>query len=147
MTFLSNVIIDIFAINFTLTLMYDSENFEPIEAPKTMLEIEEEKMNQERVEIVLKNQDEVMRRRLIRYGGAEMIFGFIIKMVTDDKINQQRNFMLKYYLDDTEFAIYEFRETNSGKFNLLEVYCVDKLSFVRLLNCNIVDYDITFNAC
>lgn len=46
-----------------------------------------------------------------------MVFGFIIKMVTNDPVNAQRKFMLKYYLDDTEFAVYEFRETNSGKFS------------------------------
>lgn len=83
-----------------------------------MWEIKEEKLNQERVEIVLKNQDEVARRRLIRYyGGKEIIFRFLIKMITDDLINQQRHFIMIYYLDDTGFAIYEFTETNSGKLN------------------------------
>ncbi|CAI6358946.1 unnamed protein product [Macrosiphum euphorbiae] len=90
------------------------ENLNPIEAPKTMREIEEEMLQQKRVEIILKNQDEVLRKRLIKYGGTGIIFGFLIKMITDDPINQGRNFMLKYYLDDTEFAIYEYRETNSG---------------------------------
>lgn len=83
-----------------------------------MWEIKEEKLNQERVEIVIKNQDEVARRKLIKYyDGKEIIFRFLIKMITDDLINQQRNFIMIYYLDDTGFAIYEFNETNSGKFN------------------------------
>ncbi|CAH1732020.1 unnamed protein product [Aphis gossypii] len=94
--------------------VYRLESFDPIEAPKTMKEIEEEILNQKRVEIILKNYDEVLRKRLIKYGGTDIIFGFLIKMITDDPINQGRNFMLKYYLDDTEFAIYEYRETNSG---------------------------------
>jgi hypothetical protein len=95
---------------------YILETFNPIEAPKTMKEIEEEMLNQKRVEIILKSHDEVLRKRLLKYGGTGMIFGFLIKMITDDPINRGRNFMLKYYLDDTEFAIYEYRETNSGKF-------------------------------
>jgi len=73
-------------------------------------------LKKQQVEIILKNQDEVMRKRLIKFGGTGRVFGFIIKMKTVDPINQQRNFMLKYYLDDTRFAVYEYRETNSGKF-------------------------------
>lgn len=95
-------------------ISYVLETFNPIEAPKTMREIEAEILHQKRVEIILKSYDEVLRKRLIKYGGAGIIFGFLIKMITDDPINQDRNFMLKYYLDDTEFAIYEYRETNSG---------------------------------
>uniref|UniRef100_A0A2S2P737 EF-hand domain-containing family member C2 n=1 Tax=Schizaphis graminum TaxID=13262 RepID=A0A2S2P737_SCHGA len=94
--------------------VYKLETFNPIEAPKTMKEIEEEMLNKKRVEIILKNYDEVLRKGLLKVGGAGMIFGFLIKMITDDPINRGRNFMLKYYLDDTEFAIYEYRETNSG---------------------------------
>ncbi|XP_001949545.2 EF-hand domain-containing family member C2-like [Acyrthosiphon pisum] len=90
------------------------ENLNPIEAPKTVREIEEEMLQQKRVEIILKNYDEVLRKSLVKDGGPGIIFGFLIKMITDDPINQSRNFMLKYYLDDTEFAIYEYRETNSG---------------------------------
>lgn len=83
-----------------------------------MWEIEQEKLNQKRVETVLKNQDEVARKKLIRYyDGKEIIFRFLIKMISDDVINQQRHFIMIYYLDDTGFAIYEFTETNSGKLN------------------------------
>lgn len=95
-------------------ISYFLETFNPIQAPKTMREIEAEMLHQKRVEIILKSYDEVLRKRLIKHGGAGIIFGFLIKMITDDPINQGRNFMLKYYLDDTEFAIYEYRETNSG---------------------------------
>jgi len=111
-------------------ISYVLETLKPIEAPKTMREIEEEMLHQKRVEIILKNYDEVLRKRLIKYGGTGMIFGFLIKMITDDPINQARNFMLKYYLDDTEFAIYEYRETNSGMVQFFKVLilqnCIDK---------------------
>lgn len=89
---------------------------EPIEAPKTLREIEEDKLNEKREEIIIQNQDEVARNRLVEHGGGSgMVFGFIVKMITDDPINQQRKFMFKYYLEDTEFAVYEYNETNSGK--------------------------------
>lgn len=97
-----------------LILMFYLENFEPIIAPKTLREIEEENLNAKRNEIILKNQDEVLRKRLIKYGKVGIVFGFIIKMISDDPINQNRNFMLKYYLDDKEFAVYEYSEINSG---------------------------------
>jgi len=91
-------------------------NFEPIEAPKTLRQIKEDQLNKKKVEIILKNYDEVLRKGLIKYESTEMVFGFIIKMITDDPINKKRDFMLKYYLEDTDFAIYEYRETNSGEF-------------------------------
>lgn len=113
---------------------YDSENFDPVEAPKTEWEIREEKLKQERVEIILKNQNEVARRRLIRnYNGTEIIFRFRIKMITDYLINQQRHFIMMYYLDDTGLAIYEFRETNSGKFVCLKYY---KNAYITVLNAH-----------
>lgn len=52
---------------------------------------------------------------MIKDGATGMVFAFVVKMVTDDPINKNRNFMLKYYLDDTDFAVYEYRETNSGE--------------------------------
>lgn len=90
------------------------ENFEPIVAPKTVKEIEQDILNNKEVEKIRKGYDEVTRKRLIRYGGPGRVFRFIIKMITDDPVNKKRNFMLKYYLDDTNVAIYEFTETNSG---------------------------------
>jgi len=73
-------------------------------------------LNERRVEIILKSHDEVLRKSLIKRGATGMVFAFIIKMVTNDPINKKRDFMLKYYLDDTDFAVYEYRETNSGEF-------------------------------
>jgi len=111
---------------------FDLENFEPITAPKTMKEIEQDILNQKKVEIILKNYDEVVRKRLIKYGGTGRIFGFIIKMITNDPINQTRNFMLKYYLDDTNVAIYEYRETNSGKSKYILIYIYKYIGVHRL---------------
>lgn len=73
-------------------------------------------MNAKRKEIILKNHDEVLRKKLISQEGSGVIFVFLIKMITDDPVNQQRDFLLKYYLDDTKFGVYEFRQTNSGEF-------------------------------
>lgn len=83
-----------------------------------MKEIEEEKLNKKRVKIILKNQDEVLRKRLIKHSGRGMVFGFVIKMITNDPISQSRHFVLKYYLDDTEFAVYEYTEANSGELKM-----------------------------
>lgn len=94
--------------------MFDLANFEPIVAPQTLREIEEEKLNNKRNEIILKSQDEAQRKRLIKYGGEGIIFGFLIKMITKDSINTSRNFMLKYYLDDKDFAVFEYNIINSG---------------------------------
>lgn len=80
-----------------------------------MKEIEQDILNQKKKEIILKNYDEIVRKRLIKHGGIGRVFGFLIKMITDVPINQKRDFMLKYYLDDTNVAIYEYRETNSGE--------------------------------
>lgn len=80
--------------------------------------MEQDILNQKTNEIILKNYDEVLRKSLIKSGGTGRVFGFIIKMITDNIINKKRNFMLKYYLDDATIAIYEFRETNSGKLKL-----------------------------
>lgn len=94
--------------------MFDLDNFEPIVAPQTLREIEEDNLNKKRNEIILKNQDEAQRKRLIKCGGEGIIFGFLIKMVTNDSINNSRNFMLKYYLDDKDFAVFEYNIINSG---------------------------------
>lgn len=91
------------------------ENFEPFVTPKTVKEIEQDILNDNEVEKIRKSYDEVTRKRLIKYGGLGRVFRFIVKMVTDNPINQKRNFMFKYYLDDTNVAVYEFTETNSGR--------------------------------
>lgn len=92
------------------------EDFSPIESPKTLREIREDQLREKRLEIILKNHDEVLRKSLISREGMGIIFVFLVKMVTDEPIDQQRDFLLKYYLDDTKFGVYEFRQSNSGKF-------------------------------
>lgn len=104
-------------ISLFIKITYDLANFEPIVAPKTTREIEHDILNQKKEEIILKNFDEVVRKRLIKYGGTGRVFGFLVKMITNDPINQKRKFMLKYYLDDKKIAIYEYKETNSGMLN------------------------------
>lgn len=73
-------------------------------------------LHEQRQEIILRNYDEVSRKQLVSQEGTGVIFVFLVKMVTEDPINRQRDFLLKYYLDDTKFALYEFRQANSGKY-------------------------------
>lgn len=106
---------------------YNLENFDPIVAPKTQREIREIKRNEKQIEIILKNYDEVLRRRLInKYKDSTgIVLRFLVKMVTHDPANQNRDFMLKYYLNDAQFNIYEYKETNSGKLIVIPKYYID----------------------
>lgn len=53
-----------------------------------------------------------------------MIFGFVIKMIINDPISQSRHFLFKYYLDDTEFAVYEYTGENSGEIKVVYITIV-----------------------
>lgn len=111
------------------------ENFNAITAPKTQKDIKEEELYRKQQEIILKSQDELLRKKLLKIAGTGIVFGFIIEMITNDPINKERNFMLKFYLDDRSFAVYEFRKTNSGKY--MSKSCM-KLLFIQIFPNSLV---------
>lgn len=134
--------------NFVPTYHYEIftcnlENFDPIVAPKTPREIREIKRNEKQIEIILKNYDEILRRRLInKYKETTgIIFGFLLKMVTHDLNNQNRDFMLKYYLNDAQFDVYEYKEKNSGNFIVILKYLCRHFSFVVFINIVILKFE------
>jgi hypothetical protein len=97
------------------------------------------------MEIILKNYDEVLRKKLISQEGTGIIFVFCIQMVTDDPINQQRDFLLKYYLDDTKFGVYEVRHSNSGKFKRFYLQLSQKLKSITHNRTSTFDKCVRFN--